>query len=74
MNNESKNVIEIPREIGKLGMALGIGGVCGMVVDLGVGGMGLAAMGTAIAIPTVSVGTVLGVLGYGCYFLGRKLS
>lgn len=55
-------------------------GVCGAGVGAGVygviGGVGLAVGGTAVGLtlgPFIAIGTGIGTLGYGIYWLGKEV-
>jgi hypothetical protein len=52
---------------------VGGGAAAGAGAQLAIGGAGLAAMGTAVAVPMVFTGAGAGLLLYGAYRLGRKL-
>ncbi len=48
------------------------GALAGLVTKAAIGGVGIAAMGTAVAVPMVSIGTGLGLVMYGAYRLGKQ--
>lgn len=52
---------------------VGGGAATGAGISATVGGMGLAAVGTAVAIPMVLTGAGIGLVLYGAYKLGQKL-
>ena len=72
--------VEIPKEISipTDGVAfLGVGAAAGAGVSATVGGIGLAAMGTAVGVsmaPLAAVGAGIGALSYGAYRLGKRVS
>ena len=51
---------------------VGAGAGTGLAVQSTIGGAGIAAMGSAVAIPLVAVGASLGLLCYGAYRFGKK--
>ena len=52
---------------------VGGGAAAGAGVQAMIGGAGLAAMGTAVAVPMILTGAGVGLLLYGAYKLGQKL-
>jgi len=53
------------------GGAIGTAGGAG--ISALIGGVGIAAMGTAVVLPIVAVGAGLGIAGGGCVVLGRRM-
>ncbi len=53
---------------------VGTGAGTGLAVQSTIGGAGIAAMGSAAAIPFIAVGAGLGLMCYGAYRFGKKKS
>jgi hypothetical protein len=54
-----------------------IGGITGITTYGLIGGVGLALCGTAIgitALPFTCIGAGVGLIGYGCYSLGKQVN
>lgn len=52
--------------------AVGGGAAAGATIQATIGGVGIAATGTAVAAPLVLTGAALGAALYGAYRLGRR--
>lgn len=67
---------EGPKEALKAGAAAGAGGAAGAAAYGVIGGIGVAAGGTAVSItlgPFIMIGAGLGLFGYGVYRLGKQI-
>jgi len=59
-------------ELGKVSGVGIIGAISAMRVEYAIGSAGLAAMGTAVAVPIVAIGTGLALAGYGAFRVGKE--
>ena len=60
----------------KAGVAAGVGAAAGAATYGAIGGVGIAATGTAVGVtlgPFIAIGAGIGLAGYGVYWLGKQV-
>lgn len=63
---------EIKEDVAAVAVTTTVGAAAGLATEAVIGGVGVAALGTAAAVPLAAVGAVVG-LGAGlCYVFGKK--